>query len=565
MTAVELDPIFVKALKLLHSRAKDSGAQLKSMLDDAIAHRKGLKVPSHNDFGKSSPGRSKSDDDTKKKESEKRSSDKTSKDGSEPDAKKMKIESKSKSREEKEARDKEKEKMKRERERKEKEERDAQKQKEKLEKEKREKELSSKQDTEVNMVSDEEEPSTQVDAGDFAFEMGIACVVCRQFDVSSGNQLVECQECHSLYHQECHKPPVTEEDVSDPRFVWYCSRCTKSLKKMVTQKPIKPKLSSSSNNGKELPGSASKLNKNDNSSTNSQAFRRIDPKAIVAPKESSNLSNPTSKPMVGLEGLAANLAKPRGESKSGSSRKSEQKDGSKSSSKTDGKSSSGNKSDSSSKSSSSSKGEEKKSESKSSNKEDKKGEESKSSNKEDRKNDENKSSNKEDRKNDDSKSSNKEDRKNDDSKSSNKEDRKGDESKSSNKEDRKGEVKSSKKSEEKKYVELKPVPTASSTASSTVKEEKKSDSKGDQKSELGKSPSHSGLAKLDVSLAKTSPPHSGNPAMPVTPDSPSSSKSSSNASNKQAIANLSMVTANKRIQMMKKKAQTKPEKKIHIK
>lgn len=44
MTAVELDPIFVKALKLLHSRAKDSGAQLKSMLDDAIAHRKGLKV-----------------------------------------------------------------------------------------------------------------------------------------------------------------------------------------------------------------------------------------------------------------------------------------------------------------------------------------------------------------------------------------------------------------------------------------------------------------------------------------------------------------------------------------
>ena len=23
----------------------------------------------------------------------------------------------------------------------------------------------------------------------------------RQFDVSSGNQLVECQECHNLYHQ----------------------------------------------------------------------------------------------------------------------------------------------------------------------------------------------------------------------------------------------------------------------------------------------------------------------------------------------------------------------------
>ena len=33
--------------------------------------------------------------------------------------------------------------------------------------------------------------------------------------------------------QECHRPPVVEQDVNDPRFVWYCSRCAKSLKKMV--------------------------------------------------------------------------------------------------------------------------------------------------------------------------------------------------------------------------------------------------------------------------------------------------------------------------------------------
>lgn len=44
MSAVELDPVFVKALKFLHSKAKDSGAQLKALLDDAIAQRKGLKV-----------------------------------------------------------------------------------------------------------------------------------------------------------------------------------------------------------------------------------------------------------------------------------------------------------------------------------------------------------------------------------------------------------------------------------------------------------------------------------------------------------------------------------------
>ena len=44
ITVVDLDPIFVKALKLLHSKAKDSTSQLKAMLDDAIAQRKGLKV-----------------------------------------------------------------------------------------------------------------------------------------------------------------------------------------------------------------------------------------------------------------------------------------------------------------------------------------------------------------------------------------------------------------------------------------------------------------------------------------------------------------------------------------
>ncbi len=38
----DLDPVFVRALRLLHSRAKDSTAQLRAMLDEAIRHRKGL-------------------------------------------------------------------------------------------------------------------------------------------------------------------------------------------------------------------------------------------------------------------------------------------------------------------------------------------------------------------------------------------------------------------------------------------------------------------------------------------------------------------------------------------
>lgn len=56
----------------------------------------------------------------------------------------------------------------------------------------------------------------------------------RQMTVTSGNQLVECQECHNLYHQECHKPQVTDKDVNDPRLVWYCARCTRQMKRMVS-------------------------------------------------------------------------------------------------------------------------------------------------------------------------------------------------------------------------------------------------------------------------------------------------------------------------------------------
>jgi len=56
----------------------------------------------------------------------------------------------------------------------------------------------------------------------------------RGMDVVARNQLVECIECHSLYHQECHDPPVAEADMNDPRSAWYCSNCTKAMSKIVS-------------------------------------------------------------------------------------------------------------------------------------------------------------------------------------------------------------------------------------------------------------------------------------------------------------------------------------------
>lgn len=54
---------------------------------------------------------------------------------------------------------------------------------------------------------------------------------------SDGNRLVECQECHGLYHQECHQPPINETEipVNDPRLAWYCAACKKKLNKAVCE------------------------------------------------------------------------------------------------------------------------------------------------------------------------------------------------------------------------------------------------------------------------------------------------------------------------------------------
>merc|ERR1711874_690274 len=40
MAIVELDPLFIRALRLLHSKSKESDVQLKSLLDECIRQRK---------------------------------------------------------------------------------------------------------------------------------------------------------------------------------------------------------------------------------------------------------------------------------------------------------------------------------------------------------------------------------------------------------------------------------------------------------------------------------------------------------------------------------------------
>ncbi|XP_072261765.1 integrator complex subunit 12 [Pyxicephalus adspersus] len=227
----ELDPVFLKALGYLRSKKKDSAERLKALLDESLC--KGLdsgyrppqkdldslkitasKPKSDGKVNTSAPSSSKPLPPEKiKKEAEKRSSDKIKPDIADSvDLPK----------------------------------------KPRLEKpEARSSPITVQPSKELPIPDLSSFDETNAD--DFAMEMGLACVVCRQMTVFSGNQLVECQECHNLYHQDCHKPQVTDKDVNDPRLVWYCARCTRQMKRMALKNQKPPQKPASSTASAALP------------------------------------------------------------------------------------------------------------------------------------------------------------------------------------------------------------------------------------------------------------------------------------------------------------------------
>ncbi|XP_040185622.1 integrator complex subunit 12 [Rana temporaria] len=292
----ELDPVFIKALGFLHSKSKDSAERLKALLDESLCKSldSGYRLPQKdldslkitipkpkseakvNTSSTSSSNLSKPLPSEKiKKEAEKRSADKMKLDISDVIdlPKKPRLE--------------------------------------KSEARSSPNPAQPSKDLPIPDLSSFDETN----ADDFAMEMGLACVVCRQMTVFSGNQLVECQECHNLYHQDCHKPQVTDKDVNDPRLVWYCARCTRQMKRMAlknqkpTQKPASSIASAVMPVVKDTSTIKPELKPKPDSSTSFLAFKRSEVK--VPPVNSGNSSNSgsSSSAASGLTGWAAFGAK----------------------------------------------------------------------------------------------------------------------------------------------------------------------------------------------------------------------------------------------------------------
>lgn len=289
----ELDPVFLKALGYLHSKSKDSADRLKALLDESLCKGSdsGYRPP-QKDIEQSKVTLSKPKSDVKpsnsspassilkpvpiekvKKEAEKRSSDKMKVDVSDPVdlPKKPRLE--------------------------------------KPEARSSPITVPSSKDIPIPDLSSFDETS----ADDFAMEMGLACVVCRQMTVFSGNQLVECQECHNLYHQDCHKPQVTDKDVNDPRLVWYCARCTRQMKRMAqknqkpSQKPSPSAASATMLVVKDPSVIKPEMKPKADSANTFLAFKRTEVKASASGNSSN--SGTSSSAASGLTGWAAFGAK----------------------------------------------------------------------------------------------------------------------------------------------------------------------------------------------------------------------------------------------------------------
>ncbi|CAK9811845.1 Integrator complex subunit 12 [Anthophora plagiata] len=90
---------------------------------------------------------------------------------------------------------------------------------------------SSKNSSPVNLPTRDTPPDIIQTDNTLALEIledDLTCVICKGMDVGARNRLVECLECHSLYHQECHVPHILDSQIDVPGLVWYCSNCSKS-------------------------------------------------------------------------------------------------------------------------------------------------------------------------------------------------------------------------------------------------------------------------------------------------------------------------------------------------
>lgn len=140
----------------------------------------------------------------------------------------------------------------------------------------------------IDETDDEDQDNSDDDAMQIDDELDLTdltCVSCRQMDVSSRNKLVECNECHSLYHQECHVPKIV--DLDEQESSWICSFCSAKKEKESASSSSKTSKKSSSSKNYESSGSSS--------SSSDKSIKKKTPPPVVPISEKKTSSSSKKK------------------------------------------------------------------------------------------------------------------------------------------------------------------------------------------------------------------------------------------------------------------------------
>lgn len=168
---------------------------------------------------------------------------------------------------------------------------------------------------------DEQEPeeTEDIEMNDEDFN-DLNCIICGSIMYSATNRLMECAECHSLVHQQCHSPNIDDDLFQEP---WICSNCNEKTKTPIANidEPAFPATKSSSSSSAPSSASSSPYHKS----------AEVPPSKTTSSKSSSSSSSLKEDSKAGTKLISSSHSSSRSQKTHSSSSGKKHKSGSSSS------------------------------------------------------------------------------------------------------------------------------------------------------------------------------------------------------------------------------------------
>ncbi|XP_075149011.1 integrator complex subunit 12 [Haematobia irritans] len=186
------------------------------------------------------------------------------------------------------------------------------------------------------MLSTAEDEANLKEFGD------LNCYVCGEMMFTATNRLIECSRCGALYHQDCHKPPITDEEASEDQ--WQCDNCatkptTSKASGNVVVVPDEPMPLIATSVASIKSKSSATSSRSSSSSNSSSPFYKMEQPSTPAPSKSSAKSHKDERSSVTGASISSKISSSLNAPSSSSSSSSSKKHSSSSSSSSKTKSS----------------------------------------------------------------------------------------------------------------------------------------------------------------------------------------------------------------------------------